>query len=841
MSAAGQVIAVWITIQLLGSLALPMTVTVFKNIPGRGYFFSKTLAILATSYLTWSISSLSCIPFGTTSIWAGIAILGFVSLYFGVRERTGLMVFIKSNRVHIFTVEVLFLTSLVLFTVIKSFNPDIIPTTERFMDFALVKSILRGADLPLNDPWYTGETMNYYYFGHLMAAVLNHLSGLPTEVFFNIAVALVFSLLTMGSFSLGYILTGKTGYGALSATFVTLIGNMDGLIQVFHSHKIFPFDWFGSSRIIPGTINEFPFFSFLWGDLHAYVLAFSLIIMVLSLGYNLLMSEGSGFALFGRDIPERILHLWILGISLGSLILVNSWDFPAYAFIILSTILIQQVSANQGRFRDNFIKISILAGVVIAVSITTCIPYFGSFQQSRDIGVVVDKTTLNEFLTIFGLFLFIFISFLIFMIIKINRFRMNLPLFLFVVFSLLIISHLTPTFVVKNATSPGGIPLTYTFQVSTQEDFSDLVDSATEVPDGNESAGAGLTAWTVTVELTDGATYYLRVRANDGAFDGPFMTAQEIEVDATPIVRLGDFNNDFVVDLDDFFQFAVEFGKDAIGEKAVLDLSGNGKVDLDDFFTFAGLFGTEYENPGGSKPAVASSIRTDPSVRATFKAVSGFPAMGEEFTASIDFEGTEDLKGYGVRIEYDPDRLHLMGVEQLEGELARVIRLGSDEVVVLNFGEGIVGRVTDPERKGGVRLANLRFRVTGPSREAPAQVSDLVVLDGQDQLRTPEALGFARLSLVPDQVVLLHNYPNPFNPVTTIRYGIPEEARTSIMVYNILGQQIAVLVDEMQPAGYYTVAWDGRDNHGRRMGSGVYLYRIKVGKVAVVKKMLLLK
>ncbi len=400
---------------------------------------------------------------------------------------------------------------------------------------------------------------------------------------------------------------------------------------------------------------------------------------------------------------------------------------------------------------------------------------------------------------------------------------------------------LTPIFVVKNATSSGGTPLTYTFQVSTQEGFSDLVDSATEVPDGNESAGAGLTAWTVTVELTDGATYYLRVRANDGAFDGPFMTAQEIEVDATPIVRLGDFNNDFVVGLDDFFQFAVEFGQDAIGEKAVLDLSGNGKVDLDDFFTFAGLFGTEYENPGGSKPAVASSIRTDPSVRATFKAVSGFPAMGEEFTASINLEGADGLKGYGVRIEFDPDRLLLMGVEQLEGELAHVIRLGANEVVVLNFGEGIVGRVTDPEREGEVRLANLRFRVTGPSREAPAQVSDLIVLDGQDQLRTPEAHGFARLTLVPDQVVMLHNYPNPFNPVTTIRFGIPEEARTSIMVYNILGQQVAVLVDQIQPAGYYTAAWDGRDSQGRRMGSGVYLYRIKVGKVAVVKKMLLLK
>ncbi|OGG55610.1 MAG: hypothetical protein A3F84_01755 [Candidatus Handelsmanbacteria bacterium RIFCSPLOWO2_12_FULL_64_10] len=120
---------------------------------------------------------------------------------------------------------------------------------------------------------------------------------------------------------------------------------------------------------------------------------------------------------------------------------------------------------------------------------------------------------------------------------------------------------LTPTFVVENATTPRGTALAYTFQVSARADFADVVASAVGVKEGNESAEKGLTAWTIPRELTDGGTYYLRVRANDGAFDGPFMPPYAFRADAKALERPGDFNGDLAVDFEDFFAFAGVFGR----------------------------------------------------------------------------------------------------------------------------------------------------------------------------------------------------------------------------------------------------------------------------------------
>ncbi len=79
---------------------------------------------------------------------------------------------------------------------------------------------------------------------------------------------------------------------------------------------------------------------------------------------------------------------------------------------------------------------------------------------------------------------------------------------------------------------------------------------------------------------------------------------------------------------------------------------------------------------------------------------------------------------------------------------------------------------------------------------------------------------------VPDVYSLSPNYPNPFNPTTTIAYGLPEPASVTLKLYNMLGQEIATLVDGHQPAGYLRAIWNGKNNHGSVVGSGVYIYRM---------------
>ncbi|NOX36420.1 MAG: T9SS type A sorting domain-containing protein [Calditrichaeota bacterium] len=93
----------------------------------------------------------------------------------------------------------------------------------------------------------------------------------------------------------------------------------------------------------------------------------------------------------------------------------------------------------------------------------------------------------------------------------------------------------------------------------------------------------------------------------------------------------------------------------------------------------------------------------------------------------------------------------------------------------------------------------------------------------------------------PDAFNLLPNYPNPFNPGTTIRYHLPRASRVKLQVYNPLGQVVRTLVEGQQPAGRYTVQWDGRDASGRQLPAGVYFYRLKAGQFEQVRKMVLVR
>jgi hypothetical protein len=100
---------------------------------------------------------------------------------------------------------------------------------------------------------------------------------------------------------------------------------------------------------------------------------------------------------------------------------------------------------------------------------------------------------------------------------------------------------------------------------------------------------------------------------------------------------------------------------------------------------------------------------------------------------------------------------------------------------------------------------------------------------------------------VPETFSLMQNYPNPFNPTTTIRYALPKEAQVRVQVYNILGQLVAELVNDVQNAGYHNIVWNGRNQYGTQVATGVYLYRLEArptdGSAPFVstKKMLLVK
>ena len=97
------------------------------------------------------------------------------------------------------------------------------------------------------------------------------------------------------------------------------------------------------------------------------------------------------------------------------------------------------------------------------------------------------------------------------------------------------------------------------------------------------------------------------------------------------------------------------------------------------------------------------------------------------------------------------------------------------------------------------------------------------------------------VNAVPTAYALEQNYPNPFNPSTQIRYALPEEARVTISVYDLMGRKVRTLVNDVQSAGYRSVVWNATNDMGRQVSAGVYIYSIQSGDFVQNRKLVLMK
>jgi len=101
---------------------------------------------------------------------------------------------------------------------------------------------------------------------------------------------------------------------------------------------------------------------------------------------------------------------------------------------------------------------------------------------------------------------------------------------------------------------------------------------------------------------------------------------------------------------------------------------------------------------------------------------------------------------------------------------------------------------------------------------------------------------FKNQSNFPQSFSLFQNYPNPFNSETVIRYQLPASGNVELSIYNGIGQKIRTLLNSSQPSGNHSTTWDGKDDWGNPVSSGIYIYQLKVGcEFLQIKKLLLLK
>jgi len=154
---------------------------------------------------------------------------------------------------------------------------------------------------------------------------------------------------------------------------------------------------------------------------------------------------------------------------------------------------------------------------------------------------------------------------------------------------------------------------------------------------------------------------------------------------------------------------------------------------------------------------------------------------------------------------------------------------GGEFPLILSWNEGVEGAVIEVKD------------INGKVRKYPMDGAGSVRIEEENFASAKLVITKQTAAAVPTEFALQQNYPNPFNPSTKIRYDVPKETRVTLTVYNVIGQEIAKLVDEVQSAGYKSVEWDTRVSDGKEISSGVYFYTMKADDFVMTRKLVLIR
>jgi len=414
----------WLILLSLGLVFLPLTVKLFARFWDKGWIFSKILGIVIVSYLIFLGGRLHFLPFFKESIFLIILLFLFADFYWLFQKdyKKEFKNILKKYWRRFLFEEIIFFFGLVFWSFVRGFQPNI-EGLEKFMDFGFVNSILRSTWFPPVDMWFTGESINYYYFGHLQAAVLTKLSGLDPAITYNLLIAAIFSLTFTAAFSLtsnlAHLLKPETWNlkpvilaGLISALLLALGGNLHAFIYALKDGK--DKYWYPDATRFIGyrpnnpkdkTIHEFPIYSFVVADLHGHmndiptVLLFLAVLLVL--GVRLSREKKLEIGNWKLEIP-------LIALLLAAMYMTNSWDFFVYGVIyaLFSFVLIiKKHRLNLKKLAVNWLGSGLL---VLFGAIIFSLPFSISFEpMAKGIAFVHAHSLWWQLLILWGFFWFV--------------------------------------------------------------------------------------------------------------------------------------------------------------------------------------------------------------------------------------------------------------------------------------------------------------------------------------------------------------------------------------------------------------------------------------------------
>lgn len=410
----------YLNLQLISLAAFPLCFRVCTRLHDRGYAFAKAFGLVLVTYISWLLCQnamffryigwLLChnvVVFSYQSVAAATAIVGTISVVSVLIAGRSMFHFLRTKWKLLIAYEAVFLLAFVLMLVLRSHVPSITYVindyaAEKFTDFSILNGLLTSQTFPPHDAWVSGSTLNYYYFGHLMWATLIKLGGYRPEIGFNLALATIFALVVLQSVSLGYNISRKAKWAALCGFLIALSSNIDGFLQlvgiiqnrltnVDSDFRIVPwylaYDFWRSSRAIAGTINEFPAFSFVLGDLHAHLSSLVIFLAGLLLAIQMWRSARAEKSLmhFEWNCLDQLAFASILA---GALYASNAWDAITYGGI-LAAIMWSGASGQRSESHLAGVELkSLLAAVALVLAAVVVLigrnVFFYSFVEHFD-------------------------------------------------------------------------------------------------------------------------------------------------------------------------------------------------------------------------------------------------------------------------------------------------------------------------------------------------------------------------------------------------------------------------------------------------------------------------
>ena len=365
-----------ITVEIIGLTVFPLAYFLLPKLSDRGYGLSKPLGILLIGYVAWILSVLHLVPSVRFTLAGLVVLVAASSGVLAYLHRDEMTEFVRRRWRLIAVTEIVFVVFFLGWTLFQSYDPAI-DHTEQPMDFAFLNASIGATFGQPEDPWLRGESISYYYFGYWMMGVVSELSGVASNFSYNLALALVpamaaaavmclvASMVRLDRGPLRVAMASGIGAGLL----LIVVANLEGILEFMHANAIgsqgfydwvgidgisgpteTPTDswtpdefwwWFRATRVINTfvdgneidyTIHEFPFFSFMLGDLHPHVSAIPFALLAAGFALNFFRSKETDIRRIG---PWGYGTLAAMAVSLGGLAFTNMWELPTYAALLV--------------------------------------------------------------------------------------------------------------------------------------------------------------------------------------------------------------------------------------------------------------------------------------------------------------------------------------------------------------------------------------------------------------------------------------------------------------------------------------------------------------------------